>query len=291
MRRALVNSNLSRQHGLTLVELVLVIVVLGVVSISLSGITKSGVDLFVTQKDRETMLRSASYAIERMVREVSNAVPNSLRVDGNTSVHCLEFVPIDWSTYYLDLPLLPSTDETLTVVKTFDIDENIFVPTNNTHYAVVYPTQSAHVFNQNLNRRRLISACSDTNDGDCATDATADPIAELTVAGAFAQSSPSRRVYLSKQSVSFCVRGQALYRHTDTINSNQTLYTSGGTLMAKGVVNTLANDPVNNAGSEDPFQVVASDLRRNSFVQMRLTFSENDESLGVSQEVHIANTP
>ena len=285
------DQTVDRQKGFTLVELVLVIVILGVVSISLSGITKSGIDLFVSQKDREAMLRSASYSVERMVREISNAVPNSMRVNGNATVHCLEFVPIDWSTYYLELPLLPSTDDTLTIVKTFDIDENIFVPTNNLHYAVIYPTQAAHVFNQNLNRRQEVTACTDEDDNDCATDARTDPMAELTVGGAFAQSSPSRRLYLSSQSVSFCLRNQQLYRHVDSINQNQTLYTSGGTLMAKGVVNSLSSNPLISPGSEDPFQVFAADLRRNSFVQMRLTFSENDEALSFSQEVHIANTP
>lgn len=291
MKQHIQLSKLPRPNGFTLIELVLVIVILGIVSISLSSITKSGIQLFVSQKDREAMLRSASYSVERMVREVSNAVPNSLRVNGNASVHCLEFVPIDWSTYYLDLPLLPSTDDTLSIVKTFDIDDNLFVPTNNIHYAIIYPTQAAHVFNQNLDRRQLVSACTDAGDSDCATGTSSDPIAELSVNRAFAQSSPSRRLYLSSQAISFCVRNQQLFRHIDSINSNQTLYTSGGVLMAKGIINTLSSNPLINSGSEDPFQVFAADLRRNSFLQMRLTFSENDEVLSFSQEVHIANTP
>jgi MSHA biogenesis protein MshO len=147
------------------------------------------------------------------------------------------------------------------------------------------------VYNLNLNRRQEVTACNDAGDNNCVTDARTDPVAELTVDGAFAQSSPSRRLYLSSQSVSFCLRNQQLYRHVDNINQNQTLYTSGGTLMAKGIVNSLSSNPLTSPGSEDPFQVFAADLRRNSFVQMRLTFSENDEALSFSQEVHIANTP
>ena len=44
--------------------------------------------------------------MERLNREVRHALPNSIRTIGDNN-QCLEFVPIDKSAIYLDIPVAP----------------------------------------------------------------------------------------------------------------------------------------------------------------------------------------
>lgn len=286
------NMTFKQNRGFTLIELVMVVVVLAIVSVGITRFIRSSTQIFIDTSERERLLREGSFAVERINREISDAVPNSVRLTGNAGVHCLEFVPIKWSTFYLSLPMTPSSDREMDIFEMQDIDGNVFTPNSGSDYALVYPTSSDDVYSNTSDRRRLINSCSDDGDGDCTTDDDADGVVQLTLNGAFSQASPAKRMYVASSAVNYCVRNNAIYRHESTISSTQTTFTSGGVLMAENLANALSTDP-NFAGvnSQNPFRVVDASLRRNAYTQTQFIFARDGEYMTFTQEIHVPNVP
>jgi MSHA biogenesis protein MshO len=285
-------AKLSNKGGFTLVELVVVLVVLSIVSVGMARFIRSSTQIFIDASEREQLLREGSFAVERINREISAAVPNSVRLTGNAGVHCLQFVPIRWSSFYLTLPLTPSSDREIDIIEMQDIDGNVFTPVARSDYALVYPTSSNDVYSNTSNRRQLINACSDDGDGDCATNDDTDGVVQLTLDGAFSQASPARRIYIANSAVNYCVRNNAIYRHESAISATQTTFISGGVLMAENLANQLSADPnVADANSKNPFRIVDASLRRNAYTQTQFIFTRDGENMTFTQEVHVPNVP
>lgn len=274
--------------GFTLIELILVIVILGIVSISVSGIIRSAMNAVTTVSERENLVREGSFLVERFSREMGNAVPNSVRIAGSSAAHCVEFVPLKWSTIYLSLPLVNETETTANVVELVDINDNTYAPSNS-DYAIVYPTEAAEVYKASLNHRQLVTSCSDDGDGDCASNDDSDSVVQISFADGFDTTSPSKRMYFAQEAVSYCMRNNQVYRHVDSINTNQTIYTSGGTLMAQKLVNVLGSSE--SVGEQNPFQSVNASLQRNASTRSLFIFGRDDEYVTFMQEVQIPNVP
>ncbi|MFW8591796.1 PulJ/GspJ family protein [Glaciecola sp. 2405UD65-10] len=275
-------------QGFTLIELILVIVILGIVSISVSGIIRSTINVVADVSERENLVREGSFVVERLSRELNSAVPNSVRITANASSHCIEFVPLKWSTTYLSLPLAAETNTTADVVELLDIDDNTFVPSTS-DWGIVYPTQASEVYDASLNHRQGVDSCSDDGDGNCATNDDSDGVVQVTFADGFNASSPSKRIYFADQAISYCMRNNEIYRHTSTINTTQTLYTGGGQLMAQNLVNVLGANT--SSGEQNPFQIVDASLQRGALTSLLLIFGREDEHVTFMQEVQIPNVP
>ena len=75
-----------------------------------------------------------------------------------------------------------------------------------------------------------------------------------------------------------------VFRIEDTIDTTQTVYTSG-TLMAENLKNDFTNI------DEAPFRIYDATLTRNGLVHILLAFERNEEIINYSSEVHIPNVP
>ena len=285
--------NVRKQSGFTLLELVLVIMILGILGVGISSFMRTSVLQYTGFVERTQLINESSFIVQRINRELMHAVPNSIRITGDTSVHCLEFVPNKWATIYTTLPLQPSATNTVDVVAMQDINGTIFNPVMNTDFAIVYPVDSHDVYDLTRNKRHLITACQDDGaDTSCATADDPDNIVELTVADSFAASSPASRLYIADRAVSYCVRDNNMYRHETGINTTQTAYTSGGIMIAQNIVNTLSDDPVaQTATSDDPFRWYDATYRRNAYSRVLLAFGKDEQVISFVQEVHIPNVP
>lgn len=284
---------MGRHAGFTLIELITTLLILTIISIGISGFIRSSMSIFADITEREQLLGDSRFLIERLTRDIRNAIPNSVRVSGDSSVHCLQLVPIEYSTFYLEAPIQPSSDTTLEVVEMGDINGNAYVPSTGETFAVIYPTSESDVYDPNRNRNQAILSCSDDGtDTGCSTLDDPDNKAELEVNGAFATDSPAERVYFSTEAHSYCVRDGAVYFYQTDLSTSQPVFNTGGTLMAEFVVNQLSNNPNSQAAnSDDPFRISDASLLTNSVIQIRLRFERNEEILDYNHEVHIANVP
>jgi len=276
-----------KQQGFTLIELIIVIVILGIVSVSISGIVRSAMDTVVAVSERDSLVREGSYLLERFNREIAGSVPNSVRVSGNALAHCVEFVPLKWSATYLTLPLAGEASTTVDLIELSDINGRAFTPTTS-DYALVYPTSSAHVYNASLGHRREVQSCND-EDSTCDGAGDADKVVQLSVNDGFVQTSPAKRLYFIENAISYCMRSNQVFRHVNPINETQSIYTEGGSRMANNLVNQLGTSP--NAGEQNPFRNMQASFQRNAYTQALFIFGREDERITFMQEVQTPNVP
>lgn len=282
------------QRGVTLLELVIVIVILSVVFVGTASFIRTSVQSVIGTTDRGQLLNEARFVMQRIGRELEGAIPNSIRVNKQLGEHCLQFVPFKWSSMYLDLPVAneSNTPVVMPIVAPVDIDGNVFELTPGTDVAIVYPLRSRDIYFSNsvateLRKVREINACTS---GDCAV--FTDNVLELTLSNGFLDGSPAQRVYFASESVNFCVVNNSVVRFTSVISANQrNTASNGGVLLASNIENTLLAGNEAILSEDDPFQHFAASRLRNAVVQLRLRFLLNGEFVTFQQEVHIPNAP
>ncbi|MFT6896115.1 MAG: MSHA biogenesis protein MshO [Paraglaciecola sp.] len=270
---------IPKHGGFTLVELVTVIIILGIVSIGVSGFIKSGVQIYHDVTERDQLLSESRFVVERLKRELRSALPNSVRVAKTSATQCIQFVPIRWATYYTTLPVLPATDTQVNVVDITDASGQFLLQDGD--FAVVYPTSDADVYDTGHNKRHPITQCTLSSCIIAPGDAN---LSRFTVDSGFADISPASRLYIVREAISYCVTGNKIYRQQDLITPVQPLLSSG-VLMAQHLSNNLSSS------AELPFTVNVPTLNRNALVQVFLAFENNDEIVNYSQDIHIPNAP
>lgn len=79
-------STRSGQHGFTLVELIMVIVIGGIVASMTASILTHPINAYIDTARRATLTSTADSVLKRMQRDIRRALPNSIRVsaDGKT---------------------------------------------------------------------------------------------------------------------------------------------------------------------------------------------------------------
>lgn len=239
---AIIRSAINK--GFTLIELVIVIVLLSALSIMTSSYISTGVDIYSDVAERDGSLNSVRFVMERLRREVANALPNSAF---STTGQCLTFTPILASSIYgSDFPISPSSRNSGTIAPIpFDISAA---------KAVVY------LLSSNELTSNKVQAINDYSAGQTA----------LTFPSSisFPWSSPARRVYIVKDTVTYCFRSNNLYR---TVNSEPE------TLMGEEI--------------EGRFQVSDATLQRNGLVLTTYIMTFDGQSVPVEQTLPINNVP
>ncbi|WJG09713.1 type II secretion system protein [Aliiglaciecola sp. LCG003] len=270
----------TRQEGFTLIELIAVIVVLAVLSVGIAGFIRTGTDIYVDVAERDQVLSEGRFVVQRLNREIRNALPNSLRVSSNASVQCLEFVPVLFSSYYFDIPVAPEpqTDQ----IKVIKSEQNTSKYNFQSHHSIiVYPTSNADVYGS-TGRRHLIKQAPvlDPADDKKLLITLSEPVH-------FVADSPSSRAYAIGGPVSYCASESKVWRFADyAFTSNQQLDLTNGVLMAENLVNSISG------GEQDkPFRIAEATLSRNAFVLTLLRFELNQEQVVFNNEVHIPNAP
>lgn len=268
-------------HGFTLVELILVIIVLGILATVTTSYLGLGVRMYTEANDRAQLLNQSRFAIERLTRELRNVVPNSVRIEGS----CLEFMPLSAAARYSIAPF-DSADDELTFYSALPEWQDADISNNNVlvkdgHYVSIYPTSAAHIYGDIVSsstERRTVQITSDPNstNGNVSLDIESNR---------FPAQSSSQRMYLMPSSpVSYCVAGGNLRRYDNYVvtATQQVMNSSGGILMAENL----------EQGSFQPFTIAPAVLQRNSVVHIILKFqSDFGDDLFFNQEVHIPNVP
>lgn len=291
------NRNLkSKQQAFTLIELIMVIVLLGVMAVGVSGFLGLSSQTFVNISERDELLNSARFVVERLNRELRNAVPNSIRISNqagataNNRTQCIEFVPIVASTFYTDIPVLPET-------KTVDIKAIRFVDQQNNPYqcssscsdvVTVYPLTTNDVYNvsSTATGKTFPLATYSPELGDEWTLKVIKPSGETGVL--FNQESPTKRLYVANSAVSYCVSSGNINRYSGYgLQGTQSVPPSSGTTALMAENHSLLLD----TGTNAVFNYQPANLKRNAVVQVNLSFERNQETITFNQQIHINNIP
>jgi MSHA biogenesis protein MshO len=258
-------AQLTRVKGFTLVEMITVIVLLGILSIGISGFINLGTQVYVDVSNRDELISSARYGVERLNRELRIALPNSARTSVSATEQCLQFYPTLTSVVYLNIPVAP---EPASSTLTFAFNNSDTFPNLTNTKAVVYPLFSDELYGNSSNRIFNIASVA-------VIGPSADNTRQMTLSSSeiFAEESPTKRLFVVGQPIQYCLQNNGeLWRH------------QGGdsALMAEHL--TTNNTP-------QPFTVNDATLYRNSSILIKLTFSRFDEVITFNNEVQVRNVP
>ena len=288
IRKRMISSrkSLKQIKGFTLMEMILVIIILGVMSVGIGGFITLSTQTYLNATSRDELIGNARFVIERLSRELRNVVPNSIRVNDFGTSHCIQFTPIVASGIYLDIPVLPeTTSDVISVVPFNDNEGNAYeLDSALSDLITVYPLGDSDIYSNNTD----VTGKTFIIDG---IDKTNEPWGiNLPQAVNFTEDSPTARFYITRNQVSYCsvlkAEGTFLVRFEENITSGaQALPTIDGSFMAGYLANVFT------AADEIEFTYQSATLTRNAVVQIHLPFTKDGENYVFDHEVHINNVP
>ncbi|MGF1870622.1 prepilin-type N-terminal cleavage/methylation domain-containing protein [Photobacterium indicum] len=185
------------EHGFTLLELIIALVILAIISLGIGSFLRLGTDGYISAVDRERLQSEARFVMERLTREVRHAAPNSVSVNVNANETCLSFYPTYLTAYYFDQP--SSTASQIEIVPRTD-EQALWTATNDDGSAVILDTGIAVGFTSAEQYGEVLKPT--------AVSATLlDNVATLRYTNSIESQSPAKRLYLYGEQVSFCYDG------------------------------------------------------------------------------------
>lgn len=263
---------MKKQHGFSLIEMVMVIVLLGILATGVSTFLKFGSQIYVEANERDHLISTARFAIERLNRELRTALPNSVRVNSNLTgtKQCIEYTPVIISSSYADIPVPPEIASDKIRVIAFD----------DTNYATnlrvsVYALNSGEIYGGG-NKIVALKASA-------IIDKSVNPwVITLASPHLFPQESPTNRLFFIDTPVSYCLENQQLLRYKNySYNADNTPIGSSA-LMAEFLLNVSTNIP---------FRVSGATQVRNATVLIKFIFSLNFEEIVFNNEIQVPNVP
>ncbi|HHQ4561554.1 PilW family protein [Aeromonas sp. R4-1] len=267
------STNLPRTQGFTLVELVMVILLLGIMATFTSQFIGIGTQIYGDASSREQLMSDARFAMERLNRELRDAVPGSERIEdqnGNwlDQGSCLRFWPISNSGRYLALNRPSGSSSTLELVM---VAPPVAVERNK-DWLVVFP-QPVSTGVQSIKDRCDYGRCVALVEsvGPVISGAQTIGYNDAPLDGL----SPGSRVYFANQQVRYCVEGGTLTRAAAAI---------GTPLPAQGV---LMADSLR-VGA---FYRETSAFNAEGEFGLRFVFERKGESVTFNHKIGVLNVP
>lgn len=273
------NARRESVRGFTLIELILVIIILGVMAVGISGFITLSTQTYLNASNRDEIIGNARFVIERLSRELRNAVPNSIRVFSvGTTQDCIQFTPIYASTVYTNIPVAPKPASQFFNVIPFNNNQNnpYQCDAGCVALATVYPLGDTDIYDDpNTASGKIFTI-------DSVDDNTTPWQINLSQAVTVTEHSPTQRLYITKEQVSYCVSDGFIERSTGNISQVENAIPALQSAFMAGYL-----DP----DSGNPFRFNAATLERNAVVQIHLTFTNEGERYVFDHEVHIKNVP
>lgn len=254
---------LKGAKGFTLVELVVVIVLLGITAVTLTTLITGSVRGYLDTANRQDSAASARVALDRIGRELREAMPQSVRVSSDNK--CIQFLPVVTSFTYTTLN---SGDTSVQVVE----PPGGYSPPPGNFFAAVYPLNAGELYSSQAMK-------------SVAFNNVTSGLRTLTLGSAFTTPYPrngaGQRLYIVSLPVNYCFTGATLVRAVD--NALSPTQTSAGALTNAFVLADHMDDTASSFGN------TGSTWQSNSLVKIVLAISRNNETLSLDHEVWIRN--
>jgi len=271
MRRFETYKAISRESGFTLIELVIVITIISILAgIGVGFITQSIMG-FISMSRRAELVDTAENALRRMQRDVRQALPNSIRIDGTGKI--LELLNTTAGGRYRgkgpgDILDLTGDDSSFDVIGQLNTAPSV--------------GQSVVVYNISATGTAG-NAYSGNNRTGVGAGSTATSV-NLNPAFKFPLGSPFQRFFIVDEAVTyFCdtdttARTLTRYAGYTITNPQPTSALGAGSLMADKV-------------SACSFTYDSGTFKRSGMVTLDLTIEEEGEQVHLLQQIHVSNAP
>jgi len=266
---------IKKQSAFSLIELVIVIILLGLLSVSFTKILTSSVSSYIDAKDRNEYSQSAKWVTEIISRSVREALPQSVRTGVNGVLHCVEYMQIENASRYFNLPANGQVTSFNTVA--FDVSFQVGM------VVAIMPINSDSIYATNSVISPILSITSSGVEQNLIT---------LTSATNFSQRSPQSRVYLLTSPLTICLNNDTgvVTRYSNYGLSASIQYPPSGGNSEILSENFWANGNV--------FNFQPSPLQRSGLLQLNFVVQNRDrysagtsEEFEVFHEVHVRNVP
>ena len=272
-------------RGFTLIEAVLVIALTGIVAAMVGVFIRQPINAYVDQARRAELSDTADTALRRVARDLSRALPNSVRVDPSGLL--LEFLPVSASGRYRAAPAADGSGDYL------DFDN----PADSSFAVLGPPVDTASgdqlvVYNLGLPGADAYSG--ETRRALTSIGTALGSLGYSVGASQFPYPSPGNRFQIVGTPVTYAcepaANGAGVLRRFAgyAIQSAQPLDPAAAPLAALiGRNNSVLADKV--AGCSFAFSSGAS--ARTGLVTLRLTVASGGESMTLLHQAHIDNSP
>ena len=275
----------SKQKGFTLIEMVISITILGIVGGLSALIIDRTVEGYDATARRAKLHSGARLAVDRIAREVRQALPNSIcTYNGsscNSSADRFYFLKssdggeyqtqtgnYSGGTARAPMPISDTTANSFDVLSTNSL--NLSAGTN---WVVLYNTNNIAIYSSATKRKQILSIT--TKDVDGVSPFNDIAVINLTSTTSFPGHSPSRRFQIIQEApVIFYLSGTDLFRATSTFSTPNTPV--GEQLLLENV-------------SALSFSYIAGSQQRASVLQIDLTITVKGETIHIIHEAHIQN--
>ena len=282
-----------RQHGFTLIELVITLVistiVIGFVSMFISGPVQG----FADQSRRVRLVDAADAAMKRIGRDIRRSLPNSVRTTTSGAVTALEVLSTVDGARYRAQP--PGTDDQILDFAAADDSFNVLGGftqvakpfSSSSYFLVVY---NVGVPGANAYEAANVITPAGTTITISADGATGEDRVELASPFEFAYASPTQRVFLVDGPVTYLcdtLLGTLTRYQGYDIETNQSAVDTHGELLAAGATASLMANQV----SACTFGYTAGTAERAGLVTLQIVVSAQGETVSLLSQVHVDNVP
>jgi MSHA biogenesis protein MshO len=284
---------IDRQHGFTLIELVVTLVISTIVVAFVSLFISGPVQGFADQARRVRLVDAADAALDRIGRDVRRSLPNSVRVTSAAGVTALEVMStVDGARYRAQPPGgaaqildFATADGSLNVLGPFTQIAKPFSSTS--HYLAVY---NVGVAGADAYELANVITPAGTTITIAADGATGEDRVTLAPAFRFAYASPTQRLFLVDGPVTYLcdtIAGTLMRYHGYDVAANQAAVDSHGELVGAGATASLMANQL----AACSFAYSPGTAERAGLVSLQIAVSAQGESVSLLSQVHVDNVP
>jgi MSHA biogenesis protein MshO len=291
-----------RSAGFSLIELIVVILLTAIVAGAVGNFVVAPMQGYSDLNRRAMLIDVAQSSLRRMARDVRRAVPNTVRISGDT--RSLEFLhTLDGGRYRADPgtnagpPVEDHTAATDTLEFTGDTQFNVLGRLNGDNFTYGNPmTAGTRLTVYPISTTIYSHAANGTNPGLITpsgttltiTDDTDEDHIALSASHQFSFSSPRGRFYITDTPVSYLCD---LAANTLTRYATYSIAASQPTDPSVAPLNGGTSALVANRVTECAFTYEPGTSQRAGLMTLKLTIAESGEQVRLLHQVHVSNVP
>lgn len=277
----------------------MVIVIMGVIGGMVAVFMKSPIDAYFDSARRAGLTDTADTVTRRMARDIQKALPNSIKTssDGASGNRCVEFIPTKTGARYraegtgaLSFVQPPNTS--------FNMLRGNATSTGVTPAQQIEDQDIVVVYNLGIPGADAYEQSNTATVNGAPTPAGTAGAPETVIAltssrpassPTFPFESPNNRfqvVPAREKVVAYVCSGNNIYR---IASQNLAPICPSGAVTSTSP--NVVNQPILARNATCTFDYGGSDLQRNALLRIRITITEQGESVRLYHEVHVNNTP